>query len=208
VNVAVANFGPSTGSVQVPVPAPAHAPLQPVKVECAAGVAVSVTLLPSSNGAVQTAPQLIPVGELVTVPLPVPLRATETGCWIFENVAVAAFGASIDTVQVPVPAHAPVQPMNVECRAGVGVSVTDVPSSNCALHVLPQLIPAGELVTVPLPAPARVTDTWCWIVVNVAVTDFAASIVTEQLPVPVHAPSHPAKAECVAGLGVSVTTVP
>jgi hypothetical protein len=43
---------------------------------------------------------------------------------------------------------------------------------------------------------------------NVAVTDSAALIVTTQLPVPLHAPLHPANADPAAGVAVSVTTVP
>jgi hypothetical protein len=43
-----------------------------VNVELASGAAVSVTSVPSANGALQVAPQSIPEGLLVTVPLPVP----------------------------------------------------------------------------------------------------------------------------------------
>ncbi len=39
----------------------------------AAGTAVSVTVVPSFHDAVHVAPQLIPAGTLVTVPLPVSL---------------------------------------------------------------------------------------------------------------------------------------
>ncbi len=53
----------------VPVQPP---PLQPVKVEPAAGVAVSVTTVPVGNAVEQVAPQVMPAGALVTVPLPVP----------------------------------------------------------------------------------------------------------------------------------------
>ncbi len=45
-------------------------PLQPVKDWPAEGVAVSVTLVPPGKAALQVAPQLIPLGEDVTVPLP------------------------------------------------------------------------------------------------------------------------------------------
>jgi len=40
------------------------------------------------------------------------------------------------------------------------------------------------------------------------VTDFAESIVTVQVPVPVHAPLHPVKVDVPSGVAVSVTTVP
>jgi hypothetical protein len=51
-----------------------------------------------------------------------------------------------------VPVHPPpFQPAKVEPLSGVAVKVTAVPRLNCALQFDPQLIPVGELVTVPLP---------------------------------------------------------
>jgi len=41
-----------------------------------------------------------------------------------------------------------------------------------------------------------------------AVTLLAASMVTEQVPVPLQAPLHPVKLELLAGVAVSVTSVP
>jgi hypothetical protein len=46
------------------------------------------------------------------------------------------------------------------------------------------------------------------VVLNVAVTDCAALIVTEQVPVPEQAPLHPANVEPVPATAVSVTGVP
>ena len=51
-------------------------PCQPVKTEPGAGVGVSVTRLPLAYAAKQFAPQVIPVGALVTVPLPAPAPIT------------------------------------------------------------------------------------------------------------------------------------
>ena len=66
--------------------------------------------------------------------------------------------AVIDTTQVgDVPVHAPDQLRKREPAAGVAVSVTVVPFEYVATQVGPQLMPAGELVTVPLPAPVFVT---------------------------------------------------
>ena len=53
------------------------------------------------------------------------------------------------TLQVPVPEHAPPQPLKVWPVAGVAVSLTLVPEAYEALQVLPQSIPLP--LTVPLP---------------------------------------------------------
>jgi len=64
-------------SVTVHVPAPLHPPpLQPVNVDPTADAAVRVTTVPLPYVAEQLAPQLIPVGALVTVPLPAPIFST------------------------------------------------------------------------------------------------------------------------------------
>src|SRR2546421_10312 len=85
------------------------------------------------------------------------------------NVARAGWSAPSVTTQGFVPEQAPLQPVNVEPAAGVAVSVTTVPSASAAEQVAPQAIAAGELVTVPLPAPAGLTVNVCMISVNVAV---------------------------------------
>ena len=68
-------------------------PDQPAKVEPEAAVAVSVSLVPELNDAEHVEPQLMPVGLLVIVPMPVPdfvtVRVNCEGCWRFaEQVAV------------------------------------------------------------------------------------------------------------------------
>jgi hypothetical protein len=75
-------------------------------------------------------------------------------------------------------------------------------------QVAPQLIPAGELVTVPLPVPAFTSVRAKLWVANVAVTDLAASIVTLQEPLPVHAPLQPVKVAPEEAVAVRVTEVP
>ena len=63
---------------------------------------------------------------------------------------------------MPVPEQPPPdQPAKVEPAAGPAVSVTAVPCANCELQVAPQLIPDGELVTVPEPVPALLTVRVC-----------------------------------------------
>jgi hypothetical protein len=73
---------------------------------------------------------------------------------------------------------------------------------------VPQLIPAGLLVTVPLPLPdlAAVSVKAGW---NVAVTARAWLMVTWHVPVPVQpSPLQPVKAEPAPAAAVSVTSVP
>ena len=73
------------------------------------------------------------------------------------------------------------------------------------VHIDGQLIPTGELVTVPL--PATLTLSVYWVDTNVAVTLCAAFMVTTQLPVPLQAPPQPLKFQSLAGVAVSVTCV-
>ena len=75
----------------------------------------------------QVVPQLIPVGLLVTVPVPVPVFDTVRAYVFSVNVAVTDLAALIVTTHVPVPVHpAPLQPVKVEPVAGVAVRVTDI----------------------------------------------------------------------------------
>src|SRR5438477_5074132 len=67
------------------------------------------------------------------------------------KLAVALLAMFMVSVQVPVPVHSPLQPANAEPPDGVAVSVTSVPDAKPAEPVAPQLMPAGPLVTVPLP---------------------------------------------------------
>ena len=73
------------------------------------------------------------------------------------NVAVTEVLAVRVTAHVPVPVHAPDHPANVEPEPGEAVSVTDVPLAKLALHVVPQMIPDGLLVIVPVPLPVLCT---------------------------------------------------
>jgi hypothetical protein len=138
--------------------APVHAPLQPLKIDSLPALAVSVTGVPSGYGSVQSDPQEIPAGLLVTAPDPSPDRATDKVTVPTLKVAVTVFAASIITVHVAsVPVHAPLQPVNVAPVAGVAVSTTEVPAVKSSLQSAPQAMPEGALVTVPLPVPAFVT---------------------------------------------------
>jgi len=143
-------------SVTAQVPVPVHPPpLQPVNVEPVAGAAVRVTMVPVVNDVEQVVPQEMPAGELVTVPVPAPAVVTVSAKDDCTKLAVTVVAAFMVTVHVPVPVQPPpLQPVNVEPAAAAAVSVTDVPVVNDAEQVVPQEMPAGLLVTVPLPAPA------------------------------------------------------
>jgi hypothetical protein len=145
-------------SVTVQVPVPVQPPLQPVKVEPAAGAAVKVTAVPLANAAEHVVPHEIPAGLLATVPVPAPALLTVSVTVCTANVAVTVVAALSVTLQVPVPEQPPpLQPVKVEPAAGVAVKVTTVPLANAAEHVVPHEIPAGLLVTVPVPVPALLT---------------------------------------------------
>ena len=149
-------------SVTEQEPVPEQAPLHPENVEPESGVAVSAALVPCANGALHVAPQLIPAGTLKTVPVPVPVLLTESVKFVVGgpgvNVAVTEVLADSVTEQEPVPEQDPPHPENVEPESGMAVSATLVPCANGALHVAPQLIPAGALETVPVPVPVLLTE--------------------------------------------------
>src|SRR3954469_12349878 len=87
VNVAETAAAAATDMTQVPMPLQPP-PDQPLKLDPAPGVAVSVTLVPKLNACAQVTPQLIPAGVEVTVPAPVPALLTVTVYWMSVNVAV------------------------------------------------------------------------------------------------------------------------
>src|SRR5207244_11658166 len=118
------------------VPAPLHPPpLQPVKAEPAAGLAVRVTAVPLAKLAEQVATQVIPAGLLVTVPLPVPALLT-VRAKVGAKVAVTAVAAETVTAQAPAPLHPPpLQPVKAEPAPGVAVSVTAGPAARRAAQV-------------------------------------------------------------------------
>jgi len=92
-------------------------------------VAVNVTLVLASKLAEQVELQLMPAGELVTVPLPAPLIVI-VRVYASTNVAVTDWAAVIATVQVPVPEHPPpLQPVKLDPEFGVAVNVTLAPAA-------------------------------------------------------------------------------
>jgi hypothetical protein len=117
-------------------------------------------------------------------------------CWLALNV----------TTQEPVPLHPPpLQPAKDELAAAAAVRVTTVPGAKLALQVWPQLMPAGLLVTLPLPFRATLRSGE---VLKLAVTEAFCVSVTLQTPAPLHAPDQPANEEFAIGDAVSATWVP
>ena len=144
-------------TVHAPVPLQPP-PLQPVNVEPPVEAAVRATVLPIGKSAAQTVPQEMPLGLLVTVPVPLPVPDLLTVNW-FVGIAlnVADTLALPVTVQAPLPEQAPPQLTNDEPAAAAAFKATDVPVSNWFEQVAPQLMPAGVEVTVPFPVPCLVT---------------------------------------------------
>jgi hypothetical protein len=190
-------------------PVPVQAPLQPVNTEPLAGVAAMLTTVPESNSAVQATPQSIPAGALATVPLPVPDRFTvkrNRGAKR-ADMATSEFRS---TVQVPLPTHgAEVQPTKTEPGAAAGVSFTLVPLVNVAEQAVPQLMPAGSLVTAPDPVIAMERVAWPGGAGPKLATTFWFAL-KERLhaPVPEQAPLQPVKALPRAGTTVRAMVLP
>src|SRR5258706_538726 len=148
---------PFTVTMQLPMPE--HEALHPVNPMFRAGTALKVTVVPRLKDAEHVGPQLIPAGTLVTTPPP--LVETESAAVPVANAAVTLFAELIVRTHEPVPEQAPLHPANTEPEAGVADTVTDVPVAKLALHVEPQLMPAGALATAPDPVPLFATLSVC-----------------------------------------------
>jgi hypothetical protein len=118
------------------------------------------------------------------------------------NVAVTVVAALIVQEQVAaVPPQAPLQPANVEPDAAVAVSVTGVPTASAAVQLVPQVIPVGELVTVPPPVPFFVT------VSATAATAVDAPLTAREIVSPLAVKlTLPAKVPTVVGRNRTLTT--
>ena len=111
--------------------------------------------LPTSVGLNAIVVATVAMGSVMMPAALAPVVATMKGA--VANVAVTLIAALMLNVQILFPVHSPLQPVKVDPEAGVAVSVTLLPMLKEALQVPPQLMPAGLLVTVPLPVPVRVT---------------------------------------------------
>jgi hypothetical protein len=149
---------------------PVHAPLQPVKKYPWAGEALSITMVPAANGAEHIAHEM-PVGLLVTNPGPPPsltVRNTLDGGGGITvpagaNVAVTDTSEPGTTTQVELLLQSPLlQPRNIEPALALAVRATGKLLLKRAEQLVPQEMPDGLLVTVPLPVPDSTTDTRSW----------------------------------------------
>ena len=129
--------------VTVQGPLPAHAPDHPVKLELPTGLALKETTLPGARFCEQVAVQLMVDGRKVTVPAPVPIMFRVRVYDCRSKLAVTEAAVPMGTVQIPVPKHAPDQPVNIEFASGVAVKVTRVVVGKLAVQVLPQSMPGG-----------------------------------------------------------------
>lgn len=156
------------------------------------------------------APQVMPAGSEVTVPLPVPVLFTVRRYAFRVKFAWTDAAALTFTTQVvAVPVQAPLQPLKVESLAAAAVRVTMLPPGNEAVQVEPHERPAGAEVTVPLPAPFLVTVSGYELRVKVPVTVVSAVTVTEHGAEPGQPGTlQPPKLETLSGAAVRVTTVP
>ena len=82
---------------------------------------------------------------------------------LLKVAVIARFALVSVTVQLaPDELSQPFHPVNTELAPVEAFKVIRTPLLKVAVHVLPQLMPAGLLVTTPLPVPASVTES-CWV---------------------------------------------
>lgn len=108
-------------------------------------------------------------------------------------------------LQAAVPLQLPVQPLNVNPASGVAFKLTVAPATKFKRQLVPQLMPEGVLVTVPL--PVFETERLTVLRENVAVQVLLAPMVTEP-SVQSECPDHALNLELAAGFGVIVTMTP
>ena len=109
---------------------------------------------------------------------------------MLPKVAVTDFGPFKVTLQVVFPVQAPPQPPKPLFVPDVSLKVTCVVCGKLAEHVVGQLIPAGLLVTVPVPVPSMLT-----VKSGLKVAETLAGVVTMRLQVllPEQLPLQPPK---------------
>jgi hypothetical protein len=100
---------------------------------------------------------LIPDGVDVTVPVPDPDFVT-VRVYNVLNVAITfLFELIVNVIVELVSVTSPDHPLNENDESGVAVNVTTESDENLYEQDVPQLIPDGFDITVPVPVPAFVT---------------------------------------------------
>jgi hypothetical protein len=204
-NEATSAFGPSIVSAHAGSE-PEHAPDQ----ESPGPAAFKTRRIPLPNAPSHTRPQSIPGTSLVTVPPPAVTTASGNSVSGGAKVAVADFGLSIVTEHVGwPPEQLPPHPEKDQPGVGTALSVTTASAANEAVHVVPQLTPAGLLVTVPLPLVDTASEKLdARTGSNRAVTWYTTSSLISlivQEPDPEQTPLQPANCEPGSALAVNVT---
>lgn len=128
---------------------PAQAPVQPVNVCPAEGVAVSVTTLPLRK--------VVPDGSVVTDPSPVVVKVNLNGVRNVAVVAVPLFTVVVQVKLVPAAAQAPVQPEKIPLPF-LAVRVTGAPASVVIEHTPGQRITLLDDDTWPSPETVTVIE--------------------------------------------------
>lgn len=139
-----------------------------VVVSVAVPVLLSIAVLNTVEPSLKvTVPVGVPLPELGAT-LAVKVTLVPAFTWVAETVSVVIAGvvalkvaaadlaAVIVTAHVATPEQTPLQPPKVNPAAGVAVRVTETPLLKFALQMLGQLIPAGVLVTEPVPTTLTV----------------------------------------------------
>src|SRR4029078_10062927 len=103
-------------------------PLKPLNVDSLVGVAVSVTLVPVANSAAHVPGQEIPLGLLVTMPMPPPPTVTVSRVLDTAPLNRAVTVALSFTKQAALPEQAPLPPANTEPASAAAFNDTVVPS--------------------------------------------------------------------------------
>jgi hypothetical protein len=197
-------------AVQTNVVPEQAAPLQLAKVEGDVGLAVRVTLVLTGKSNVHTVGQLMPAGLLVTIPLPAVVTVIFFVAPGEVKLAVTVMSAFIVTWQVAAPVQLPpLKLAEVAGAAGLAVRVTCVLIGKANVQTVGQFMPAGLLVTVPLPAVMLTVRFFVFTgEVKLAVTVWSVFIVNLQLdvvPKKAQAPPQLRKVEGDVAEAVSVT---
>jgi len=164
----------------------------------------------------------MPAGLEVTLPEPdtVSRSAAVLGAGVLVNVAVTFLASLTATVHGATPGQdipAPLQAENTDPVPAVAVNVTLVPVEKVSVQSAPQAMPVGLEETNPFPT-VLTERVYCTggeggvgAATNVAVTERAAAIVTEQVadvPQVTPEPDQPENDWPAAGVSVSTTTAP